>query len=392
MKKISIIIALLAISGAAWYGWSKQTSPTPNTSKAGAKGDGPMTPVSTVLAKRQDVPIQLTANASVSPLATVDLRPQVTNTIVKVHVAEGDMVKQGQLLFSLDQRNELASLARAKAQIAKDQATLQDLERQLQRSNELLAQQFISRGASDTLQTQLQAQRANLAVNQANLQTAQVALDYTIIKAPMSGRVGAINVHPGSLVQPSTSLLQISQLNPINLTFTVPEDQVKQLLAAQKNAPIAVQTTLAGSTTPLQGKLSFIDSAIDSNSGAIKLKAQFDNPEHLLWPGQYTSVSMTVQTLRDAVVVPIAAVVTNVNGKSVFTVAGPTAKLKPVTLVYTFGAHAVVTGIEGGEKIILDGRQNLRPGGKIKELSVPNKSDKAKSAPAQGDTKKDSAA
>lgn len=391
MKKISIAIALLAISSAAWYGWNKQASPAPEANKAGAKNEGPPTPVSTVLAKRQDVPIILTANASVSPLASVDLRPQVANTIVKVHVAEGDTVKQGQLLFSLDQRNELANVARAKAQIAKGQATLQDLERQLQRSNDLLAQNFISRGASDTLQTQLQAQRASLAVDHANLQTAQVALDYTSIKAPMNGRVGAINVYPGSLVQPSTSLLQISQLNPINLTFTAPEEQISQLIAAQKNAAVVVQTSLPGSNTVLQGKLSFIDNAVDSNSGAIKLKAQFDNPEHLLWPGQYSNVSMTVKTMRDVVVVPIAAVVTNVRGKSVFTVeAGQTAKLKPVTLVYAFGANAVVSGIEGGEKVIVDGRQNLRPGGKIKEIIASEKSEKPQTG--QDKKKKDSAA
>ncbi len=392
MKKLSIVVAILAISGAAWYGWQHNATPAAPSGlegpkegpapKNGAKNDGPPTIVSTALVKRQDVDVILTANASVSPLANVDLRPQVSNTIVKVHVQEGDNVKQGQLLFSLDQRNEMANLQRAKAQLAKDQAGLQDLERQFKRSSELQAQNFISRGASETLQSQVQAQQATLALDNANLQAAQVALDYTQIKAPMAGRIGAINVFPGSLVQTSTSLAQISQLNPINLSFTLPEEHLPALLAAQKAGEVAVQTTLPGSTQTAQGRLSFIDNAVDSNAGAIKLKAQFTNANFALWPGQYANVSLTVSRLKDVVVIPIAAVVTNAKGKSVYTVeADQTAKQRPITLLHSLGAQAVVTGLQGGEKVVMEGRQNLRPGGKIKEVVAQDKNaDKGKKA------------
>ncbi len=392
MKKLSIVVAILAISGTAWYGWQhfQPASPTSaETAKGGAKNDAPPATVSTTLAKRQDVDVILTANASVSPVANVDLRPQVSNTIVKVHVKEGDQVSQGQLLFSLDQRNELANLQRAKAQIAKDQASLQDLERQLKRSQELLAQNFISRGASDTLQSQVQAQQANLALDMANLQSAQVALDYTQIKAPMTGRIGAINVFPGSLVQASTTLAQISQLHPINLSFTLPEEHLPALLAAQKAGEVTVQTNQPGSNQTLLGKLSFIDNAVDTNAGAIKLKAQFNNPNFALWPGQYANVSLTVSRLKDVVVVPIGAVITNAKGKSVFTVeADQTAKQRPITLVATIGALAVVNGLQGGEKVVMEGRQNLRPGGKIKELNNGDKNtDKAKAGKGNQDEK-----
>ncbi|MBI3229554.1 MAG: efflux RND transporter periplasmic adaptor subunit [Burkholderiales bacterium] len=379
MKKTSIAIIFLAIAGGAWYGWSRGNGDT-NSAKVSKEGkDAPPTPVSLVVAKRQDVPVILTANASVSPVASVDLRPQVSNTIAKVHVHEGETVKQGQLLFSLDQRNEMAGLERAKAQLAKDQAGLLDLQRQLRRSDELLAKNFISRGANDTLLSQLQAQQATLALDQANLHSAQIALDYTSIKAPMTGRIGSINVFPGSLVQATTTLAQINQINPINISFTVPEDQLGKLLAAQQNGAVTVQTTPAGSSTSLVGKLSFIDNTVDTQSGTIKLKAEFDNQKQLLWPGQYTTASLTVTTLKDVVVIPVAAVITNAKGKSVFTVeADQSAKQRPISLLHTFGSMVAVSGLDGGEKVILEGRQNLRPGGKIKEMSASDKGDKAK--------------
>ena len=233
-----------------------------------------------------------------------------------------------------------------------------------------MAQKFISQGAADTLQAQVQAQQAQLKLDQANLQSAQVALDYTQIKAPLSGRIGAINVYAGSLVQTSTVLAQITQLDPINIGFTLPESELGALMVAQKAGKVSVQASVPNSNKWLNGKLSFIDNAVDSQAGNIKLKAQFDNRELQLWPGQFVQAQLTIATLKDAVVIPMAAVITNARGKSVYTIeADQTAKQRPITLLHSFGAKAAVSGLQGGEKVIIDGKQNLRPGGKVKEIS-----------------------
>lgn len=335
--------------------------------------------VSVVTAKVQDVPVNLSSNANVSALASLDLRPQITSTISKIHVKEGQLVQRGQLLFTLDQRNELANLQRAKAQLQKDQAGMQDLERQLQRSTQLVAQKFITQSASDTLQSQVQAQRATLALGQASLQSAQVALDYTEIRAPFSGRVGAIPVFPGSLVQTSTSLTQIAQINPVNLNFTIAEEHLSALRRAQAEGEVVVETSIEGKQ--LRGKLSFIDNSVDPQAGVIRLKAEFPNQQELLWPGQYLNAKLTVSTIKNAVVVPMNAIITNARGKSVLTMeADQSAKMRPITIVHAFGPYAAVSGLSGGEKVIVDGKQNLRPGSKVKELSNTGGNGKSEAA------------
>ena len=377
MKKKSLVFAVAtSICATAWLAShgiaaDKPASASANSGSAAASANaGPPTSLSSAIAQKQDVPLILNANASVSPVANLELRPQVSNTLSKVHIKEGDTVKQGQLLFSLDQRIELANIEKARAQLAKDKASMLDLERQLRRSQELVAQKFISQGAADTLQAQVQAQQAQLKLDQANLQSAQVALDYTQIKAPLSGRIGAINVYPGSLVQTSTVLAQITQLDPINIGFTLPESELSALMAAQKAGKVSVQASVPNSNQWLSGKLSFIDNAVDSQAGNIKLKAQFDNREMRLWPGQFVQAQLTIATLKDAVVIPLAAVITNARGKSVYTIeADQTAKQRPITLLHNFGAKAAVSGLQGGEKVIVDGKQNLRTGGKVKEIN-----------------------
>lgn len=354
------------------------------------KGEQAPTSVSTATALRQDVPILLSANANVTPVANLELRPQVSNTIAQVHIKEGEMVKQGQLMFSLDQRNEQANLAKARAQLAKDQASLQDLQRQLQRSQELAAQKFISQSSSDSLQAQVQSQLAQINLDKANISSAQVALAYTQIKAPMSGRIGAINVYPGSLVQTSTVLAQITQLDPIQISFTLPEKELPALLAARKQGKVKVQASLPNSTQWLDGQLSFIDNAIDTQAGNIKLKAEFDNRQQQLWPGQYVQAQLTVSTMKNAIVIPLAAIVTNAYGKSVYILDGQqSAKQMPISVKYSFGTQAVVSGLQAGEKVIVDGKQNLRPGGKVKELlpngpSAPGNTDKPSKSGKQG--------
>jgi RND family efflux transporter MFP subunit len=195
----------------------------------------------------------------------------------------------------------------------------------------------------------------------------RVDQSYTAIRAPMTGRVGAINVYPGSLVQLSTSLTTITQLDPINVAFTVPETSLAALLDAQRAGKVPVQVFQNNSTTPIDGHLSFIDNTVDPQAGVIRVKAQFDNRDTRLWPGQYVNTTLTVQTLKNALVVPQNAIITNSRGTFVYTV-GPdnTAKVANVERVHAFGGDAAVRGLTGDEKIIVEGKQNLRPGGKVR--------------------------
>lgn len=333
-------------------------------------GGAPPVSVHVVLAQQQDVPVQLQANARVEAVSSVELHPQLASTIVKVHVAEGQFVKAGQLLFSLDARNERANLERSRAQLARDMATLTDLQRQHQRSLELVAQKFVTQSNADTLGSQVAAQQATVAADQAAIDAAKVALGHEHIRAPQDGRIGEIRVYPGTLVQAATVLLTLTQMHPIVLGFVVPEAELSAVLAAYQAGPVPVEAK----GRPVSGKLSFIDNAVDTQTGMVKLKARFDNQDLSWWPGQYADVQMTVKTLK-TVVVPQAAVINSVKGPFVYQVTPEaTAKVMPVKVLYNFGTQSAVSGLAGGEKIIVEGKQNLRPGGKVQVVAaVPAK-------------------
>ncbi|KQV79530.1 RND transporter [Massilia sp. Root351] len=397
MKKTTLVVlvaAAAAIGAGAWYFGQPAAAPA---GQAGAQGKGQQgqqgpTTVNVVAPQRQDVPVLLTANGTVSPISTVDLHPQTTSTIVKVHIKEGQFVKQGELMFSLDSRSEHANVEKAQAQVMRDRATLADLERQYQRSMELLAQKFIAQGAVDTLRSQVEQARAVLNADLAAAQAVKVDASYTSIRAPLTGRVGAINVYPGSLVQLSTSLTTVTQLNPINVAFTLPESALAGLLAAQQAGAVPVEVESGGKL--FKGKLSFIDNAVDPMAGVIRVKAEFDNSQTQLWPGQYVGARLTVQTLKDVLVVPQNAIINNTRGTFVYTVApDQTAAVANIKRLHTFGPYAAVSGLNGDEKVIVEGKQNLRPGGKVRIADAASP-DKKKGAGEGGGAakKKDSAA
>ena len=365
-KNIVLIVGIAAIAGAAAWYLNAGKAEKPGANGGGRGGEQPPATVNVITPLRQDVPVTLQASGTVTPVNSVDLRPQTTSTIRKVHIKEGQFVKSGELMFSLDDRNEQANVSKAQAQIARDRATLADLERQYKRNQELVEQKFLAQSAIDTLRSQVEAQRALVASNQAALQGERVSASYGTIRAPMSGRVGAIPVYPGSLVQPATSLTTITQLDPVNVAFTLPESSLSDLLGAQRGGQVPVEAQPSGGK-PVVGKLIFIDNTVDAQAGTIKVKAQFDNRGTTLWPGQYVSTRVTLRTLKDATVIPQAAIIINTRGTFVYVVGeGQTAKEVPVQRVYAYGDSAAVTGLAGSEKVITEGKQNLRPGGKVR--------------------------
>ena len=370
-KVLAGVVGLAVLGGGAWYMGKDGAQPDQSQGAPGAKGKGKgdqgPTTVNVVAPQRQDVPVLLSANGTVSPISTVDLHPQTTSTIAKVHVKEGQFVKQGELMFSLDARTEAANVEKADAQVAKDRAALADLERQYKRAQELRSQNFLAQSAVDTLKSQVDSARAVLEADVAAAGASKVGESFTAIRAPLTGRVGAINVYPGSLVQLSTSLTTVTQLNPINVAFTVPEAHLASLLDAQRAGKVPVQVLQNNSDKPINGQLSFVDNTVDPVAGVIRVKAVFDNADTRLWPGQYVNTRLTVQTLKGAIVVPQNAIITNTKGTFVYTVArDQTAKITPVKRIHAFGELAAVDGLQGDEKVIVEGKQNLRPGGKVR--------------------------
>ncbi len=365
-------VAVLVV--AAWFGWQSRARGDASAvatapAASAAAGGGPPVSVSTVTVARRNVDVILEATGTVTAQNSVDLRPQVASTIRQVHVREGQFVKAGQLLFSLDARNDEVAVTRAKAQLAKDQATLADAERQLARSRELLQQNFISQGAVDTNVTLAEAQRAVVASSKAAVEAAQVGLSYTRITAPLAGRAGAINVYAGSLVQPGgNALVTITQLDPIGVAFALPQRHLAAALRTLRAGGGEVKAQLPDARQVRTGKLVFVDNTVDAASGTVRVKAEFGNADERLWPGAFVTVRLAVDTLEGASVLPQAAVIQSPRGRIVYVVdAQNKVEARPVEITYAEGEHAAVTGVKPGERIVLDGRQNLRPGASVIE-------------------------
>jgi len=320
-----------------------------------AGASGPPVSVSTIVVQQRDVDVVLEATGTVAALNSVDIRPQVASVITKVHIKEGQFVRAGELLFTLDARNDEVNVTKARAQLAKDQAALADAERQLARSKDLFAQNFISQGAVDT--------------NQTLVESAQVGLSYSRIVAPAAGRAGAINVYAGSTVQPGGSaLVTITQLNPIAVAFSLPQRNLGAALATLRAGGGAVAALMPESGKTVMGRLQFVDNAVDAASGTVRVKAEFANSDERLWPGAFVTVRLAVQTLKGASVIPQAAIIQSPRGPIVYVVdAQSKAVARPVVLVYASGEDAAVTGVKPGERVVVDGRQNLRPGAAVIE-------------------------
>jgi RND family efflux transporter MFP subunit len=385
-----VLLVVSACSKEPQSSASGAASAAPGASGAAQRAGGGAVSVTTVRAVQRDVDVVLEATGTVTALNSVDIRPQVSSVITKVHIREGQFVKAGQPLFTLDTRADEVNLAKARAQWAKDTASLADAQRQLARSRDLLAQNFISQGAVDTNQTLVDAQQAVVASSRAAIEAAQVALSYNRINAPAAGRAGAINVFAGSTVQPGgTALVTITQLDPIAVSFNLPQRNLGDALQTLRSGGGKVLAVLPEGRGTSTGKLQFVDNTVDANSGTVRVKAQFSNANEALWPGSFVGVRLAIQTMKDAVVVPQAAVIQGPRGSIVYTVdADNKAIAKPVDVLYASGPDAVASGVRAGERIVLDGRQNLRPGSAVIERAPADGGDRGRreGAAASGPT------
>lgn len=364
---LAVMGALLSMSGC---GERSAAAPAPAASApaGGAKGAGAPVPVVTALVSKRNLDVNLQAVGTVVPVASVDVRAQVTGLVTKVLVQDGQNVKAGQVLLTLDARADEANVAKMRAQMTKDQASLADAKRQLARAQDLVAKNFISQGAADTNQSTVDALAATVAADKAALDAALLGLSYSQVRAPSNGRLGAVAVSPGSAVQANvTPLVTLTQLNPINIGFSLPQSQLQGLVAGLQGGGAKVRARLPNAPSDLEGRLVFVDNALDAATGTVKARARFDNPSDKLWPGAFVNVSLQTDTLRDVLVVPSAAVVQTQRGTIVYVVVSGKAALKPVQVLSMQDDVAAVTGIQEGDRVVVEGRQNLRPDSPVVE-------------------------
>ncbi len=384
-----LILCGLVVAGLAGLAGCGRKDDAPPA--AGAAATPPPQNVSVVQVRQADVPITLEASGTVTALQSVDLRAQTTSTVAQVLVKDGQMVKKGELLFRFDDRADRAALEKARAQVARDRAALSDLERQLNRARELKAQNFVAQSAVDAAQAAFDAGQALVRSDDAAVQAAQVTTGYNELRAPISGRAGIVNVFPGTLVQANASatpLVNIAQLDPIAISFTVPETQLGALLAATRAGELDVEAlpppgSPRGATT-IQGRVTAVDNLVDASTGTIKVKAEFGNQAQTLWPGQYLRVRVTLRTLKGVTVVPQAALIMRGNERSVYVV-GPDnqARLVTVQLRQAVGEQAVVEGLDATAQVVMDGKQNLRPGTPLRIQAPASAAAKPASGPSK---------
>src|SRR5258708_1231863 len=364
--------ALIVAALVAWWWFGSKSQEAKGASRASA----PVVVVTTK-AEARDVPVRLKANGTVTALQSVDLRAQVTSTVRDVHFREGQTVAKGDLLFSLDARAEEANMRKAEAQIEKDKADLATAKRNLERQEELFHQKFISQAALDTVQNQVDTLTGHLAVDTAAMESARVSRAYMEIRAPFAGRTGTIGVRAGSLVQPGSGitpgsvLVTVTQIDPISVAFTLPEKELSGIQAALRAGDIPVNASSQDGGETYRGKLTFVDNAVDTTTGTIRVKAEFANPGTRLWPGAYVNVDLAPRTLSAATVLPTQAVQTRPCSKFVYTVGeDKTVASKTVTLGYVEEGFAVVRGIEPGTRVVVEGAQNVRPGTTVAEAQA----------------------
>jgi RND family efflux transporter MFP subunit len=360
-RKTGLIVTLVVLSTLAAGGWYWREQATAPQIK---KGPGVIPVVSAEVAMA-DVPVRLSANGTVSALQSVDVRAQISATIRTVHVKEGQYVKRGDRLFALDTRTEEANLGKAEAQVAKSRADLANAERNLKRQRELFAQKFISQTALDAVQNQVDSLRAQVAADLAVVAAGRVARGFGEILAPIAGRIGAVGVYPGSLVQPSgTPLVSITQIDPVNVSFTLPERELPTLQQSMGKGTVEVSARLDETSQSVRtGRLVFIDNAVDSSSGTIRLKAQFNNADSRLWPGMFVTVSLSPRTLANVLTVPVQAVQTGPERKFLYVIGEENkVSIAPVRVVLVQDGRAVIEGPTAGTRVVVEGAQNLRPG------------------------------
>ena len=370
--------------------------------RGGRAGGGAPVPVVTAKVEAKSVPVTIPAVGTAEAVSSVQIRGQVTGQLSEIHFSEGQEVRKGQPLFSLDPRPFEAALQQAEAVLARDTATANNAETQQARYEDLYKRGLIPRDQYETQRASSQALQATLEADRAAVQTARLNLQYTKISAPIAGRTGALGVHAGDLVRANdtTPLVVINQLSPIYVTFAVPGRYLADIRRYQARRPLPVIARAQASVAPgaqppppttpggvpstpgatpadapelgesgptATGTVTFIDNTVDATTGTIKLKGTFPNGDHRLWPGLFVQVTLQMSTDPNAIVIPAVAVQSSQSGQFVYVVKPDhTVEMRPVTVQRQQGEEIIIAqGLSAGEEVVTDGQLRLTPGARI---------------------------
>jgi multidrug efflux system membrane fusion protein len=374
MKKIlfPFLIALAALAAGGCSGGAKQT--------AGS------VPVLVARAFTTNVPVRIDPPpfGHVMPISTVAMHSQIGGILQKVHFKEGQEVKKGDLLFTIDPRPSQAALEAAKAALARDQAQLANAKIQFDREQKLLDQKLVSQDEFDTSEAGYDALTGTIAVDQAAVTNAQLNLEFTEIQAPLDGVTGSLQFHEGNVVMaPDDVLVTINQIHPIYVAFGVDDKFLPEIKREMRGKVLQVAVTFENlDEPPPRGELTFIDNAVDETTSHIQLRATFANERSMLWPGQFVEVELTLSDLTNTIVVPSQAVQTGQTGQFIYVVetdptnaASQIVEQRPITTGITYQGETVVQGgLKAGETVVIDGQLRLGPGVKV---SVKNSTNSA---------------
>ncbi|MDP2378441.1 MdtA/MuxA family multidrug efflux RND transporter periplasmic adaptor subunit [Reyranella sp.] len=371
---LGIGVGLAVVAGAGWY--ISQGGSSAAVRQAGRSPAGAAVPVGVAVAAKGEIPVVLRALGTVTPLATVNVKTQITGQLTEVHLKEGQRVKQGDLLAVVDPRPYDVALQQAIGQMQRDEALLKNAQTDLERYKKLVAQDSLARQQLDTQQALVRQYEAALVINQALVDAAKLNVTYTKIVAPLTGRIGLRMVDKGNYVTmgDATSICVIIQIEPISVIFTIPEDAlppVRQRL--RDGASLEVRALDRAQKVELgMGKLDTTDNLIDVTTGTVKLRAIFENKDESLFPNQFVNVRLLVDTVKDATIVPVAAIQRGQPGIFVYLVkADDTVEIRVVELGVTDGERVAVTkGLQVGDQVVIDGTDRLREGAKIRKPSA----------------------
>ena len=397
-RRSGILLAALIIAGL------EAGCSDPAGGKEAAKAGPPPVPVVVAAAAEKPMPTQIRAIGTVQAISTIQVKPQISGQLVTVHFREGQDVRKGDLLFTIDRRPLEAALQQAQANLAQAQAQLRQAEAAVvrdkaqlenarvedRRYTKLAEQGYVAREQADQIHTSLEAMgatvdadqaavenaKAFIVADQAAVESARLQLDYTEVHSPIDGRTGNLMVQPGNLVKANDVpvLVTIAQTRPIYVAFGVPERTLAEIRQHMVAGPLDVEVMPQGAgATSARGQVTFVDNAVDATTGTIQLKATVPNTNGALWPGQFASVVLTLATDPHAIVVPTQAVQTGQNGQYVFVVKPDnTVEVRPVTLRATQGPDAVLDrGVQSGERVVTDGQLRLVPGARVEIKPAP---------------------
>lgn len=364
-------MAILAVAAAAYFpkhsGGPRESGASPRPGHTG----GPPTPVAVENVTQGDFPIYLSGLGSVAALRTVTVRTRVDGELIRVAFTEGQTVRQGDLLAEIDPRPFQVQLRQAEGQLARDEALLKNAEIDLARDKALVAQDYIAKQEAMTQESLVKQYRGNVEIDRAQVDNAKLQLSYARITAPISGRVGLRLVDQGNIIHASDAggLAVITQIQPIAVTFTLPEDDLPAVMKrwnSEKGIPVEAYNR-SGNSKLANGQLVAVDNQIDATTGTIKLKAQFANEDRALFSNQFVNIRMKLDTLPSSILVSTAAIQRGASGSFVYVVNDDgTVTVRPITQGPVDGEKtAVLDGLSPGEAVVVDGADKLREGAKV---------------------------